>query len=161
MPTPLEGRKILVVDDVRDICDLIREELGSACEVEGAETYAIAREKLASKRYDVAILDIMGVRGFDLLAEFRDEVSCIILTAHALAPADLERSVRGRAALYLPKDELGRIEDYVEKVLTRSEPLWPWLFRRLDFGQWFGEGWTPPEVGSESGVGLRETETRS
>src|SRR5439155_20406799 len=95
----------------------------------------------AETKYDVVILDIMGVRGHDLLKEFSSAAPTIMLTAHALTSQDLKRSMVGKAVLYLPKEELGRLDEYVAKVLTTRQPLWSWLFNRLDFTRWFGHGW--------------------
>ena len=50
----------------------------------------------------------------------------------------------GKAVLFLPKEELGRLDEYVAKALGTKEPLWTWLFRRLDFRRWFGPRFEPP-----------------
>jgi DNA-binding NtrC family response regulator len=135
--SPLKGKKILAVDDERDACELITDELMDS-EVEAVHTYEDARAKLSQNRYDVAILDIMGVRGFELLTEFAGRTRCIVLTAHALSPADLERAKAGNAALYLSKEELGCLGEYVARVIAAREPLWDWLARRADLTRWFG-----------------------
>lgn len=136
----LQGKKILVVDDEPDVCQIVVDELPQ-CSVDTAESYEAARARLAATSYDVVILDIMGVRGYDLLAEFSSKAPCIMLTAHALSAQDLKKSMVGRATLYLPKEELGHLEEYVAKVLMVKEPLWHWLFQRLDFSRWFGRNW--------------------
>ncbi len=140
----LDGKRVLVVDDERDICEMIADEL-SMCAVDSASTYEEAHRKLAAGKYDLVILDIMGVRGHDLLEEFATKAPCIMLTAHALTPQDLKKSIVHRAVLYLPKEELGRLDVYAEKVLdpTRGDGkgLWRWLFGRLNFSRWFGKGW--------------------
>ena len=140
MASALKGRRILVVDDEVDVCTMIEDEL-SQCQIDIASTYEEARARLAGGRYDVVILDIMGVRGHDLLEEFSSKAPCIMLTAHALTPQDLKRSMVGHAVLYLPKEEIGSLEAYISKVLLVKEPLWNWLFKRLDFSRWFGEQW--------------------
>ena len=66
----LNGKRILAVDDEPDVLDVLEEEiLGYApnCTIEKATTYQEATQKLESQNYDVVVLDIMGVRGFDLL----------------------------------------------------------------------------------------------
>jgi DNA-binding NtrC family response regulator len=141
MASALQGKRVLVVDDEADVCDMVVDEL-SACKVDVAHTYEAARAKLAAARYDVVILDIMGVRGHELLEEFSSKAPCVMLTAHALTPQDLKRSMVGHAVLYLPKEELGSLEQYVGKVLeTGKRPLWGWLFQQLDFTRWFGAQW--------------------
>jgi DNA-binding response OmpR family regulator len=148
----LAGKKILAVDDEPDVCRFIGFELAE-CEVDPAHSAAEARRLFATKAYDVAILDIMGVDGFKLLDEFSAKVPCVVLTARALSTKDLERAMAGRAALYLPKEELGRLDEYVASVLTAKQPLWSWLFGRLDFKRWFGPKWKPaaPEAGGPAG----------
>src|SRR6185295_7525255 len=116
MVEALRGGKVLVVDDDRRVCEMIADGL-DGCDVETAATHDAARKKLAGGRFDVAILDIMGVSGFELLAEFGGNVPCIMLTARALKPQDLERAVAGGAALFLPKEELAFLDEYVEKVI--------------------------------------------
>ena len=143
MATPLTGKRILVVDDEPDACELIAEELAGAT-VDAAHTYAEARARLDAARYDLVILDIMGVRGFELLAEFGRKVPCIMLTAHHLRPPELERAIAGGALLFLPKDEIGSIALHAARALAGGESLWPWLFKRVDFRELFGPSWTPP-----------------
>ena len=88
----LNSKRILAVDDEPDVLELIKEEiLGAApnCVLDTATTYEGALELMASWTYDLVILDIMGVRGFDLLglAVKREyPFPTVILTAHALSP---------------------------------------------------------------------------
>ena len=156
----LKGKKVLVVDDERDICQVIVDELPH-CEVDTAETYDTAKGKLSKNRYDVVILDIMGVRGYDLLSEFSTRAPCIMLTAHALSPQDLKTSMVGHAVLYLPKEELGRLDEYIAKVLLVKDPLWTWLFKRLDFTRWFGRGWATFDLDFFKDFRLTEAEVVS
>jgi CheY-like chemotaxis protein len=137
---PGKRKRIIVVDDEPDLCDLVKVEL-DAFDVEEATAYEEARDKLRSGAYDLAILDIMGVRGFDLLAEFGKKLPCIMFTARAVDPEHLRRSIAGGAVLYLPKQEICRLPEYVARSLRSDGPLWPWLFRRLDFDAVFGSGW--------------------
>src|SRR4030042_1424554 len=66
----LEGKSILAVDDEPDVLAVLEEEIKEACphsRFDKATTYEEAVERMISLTYDVVILDIMGVRGFDLL----------------------------------------------------------------------------------------------
>ena len=66
----LKGKMILAVDDEPDVLTLLEEEIKEACPdcfFDKVTTYKEAVERLASWTYDLVILDIMGVRGFDLL----------------------------------------------------------------------------------------------
>ena len=65
----LNNKNILAVDDEPDILRILDEEItwvAPKCKFEKATTYEEAAKKLESQTYDVVILDIMGVRGFDL-----------------------------------------------------------------------------------------------
>ncbi|GIW71355.1 MAG: hypothetical protein KatS3mg102_0897 [Planctomycetota bacterium] len=138
MPSVLKGKRVLVVDDEPDVCEMVRDELMD-CEVEVAGSFEQARRKLERGGYDVVILDIMGVSGYELLEGYAEKFPCIMLTANALGVEHLRRSMAGKARLYLPKEELGRLEEYVAKVLAEPRPLWRWLLAKLDFRRWLGE----------------------
>jgi DNA-binding NarL/FixJ family response regulator len=75
-------------------------------------------EKLKNNTYDIVILDIMGVRGFDLL-EFgvKKGLKVVMLTAQALNADALQKSYQMKAHGYLPKDKLGEIVPFLEDVL--------------------------------------------
>jgi len=62
---------------------LEEEILGAApkCKFQKAITYEEAAKKLESQAYDIVILDIMGVRGFDLLdLAVRRNLKVVMLT---------------------------------------------------------------------------------
>ena len=86
----LNGKRILAVDDEPDVLDVIQEEIlagASKCKIETARSYEEAVKKLESQNYDGVILDIMGVRGFDLLSiAVSRNLPVAMLTAHALNP---------------------------------------------------------------------------
>jgi DNA-binding NtrC family response regulator len=138
MAISLAGKRILIVDDEHEICELVQKLLESAA-VDSAFTYGEAQTKLTQNPYDVVILDIMGVDGHALLREFSSKLPCIMLTAHALTSDDMRRSYQGRAVLFLPKEELFRLDEYVAKVLEvpSRKSLWRWLFQKVDFRQYF------------------------
>jgi DNA-binding response OmpR family regulator len=142
---PLEGKRILIVDDEPDILGSL-EELLDDCALDRAETYEAARDLLESRGYDAAILDIMGVSGYDLLGlAARKKVPVLMLTAHALSPDNLVRSIKEGARAYVPKDKIGEIRTYLTDILE-EEPkpgrLGRW-FARLEpfFEETFGEYW--------------------
>lgn len=117
----LNGKRILVVDDEPDVLLTVEEEVRDAAPastIEKAATYEAAAALLRSNHYDLVVLDLMGVRGFDLL-EIAGErgFPVAILTAHGLSPETLKRSYQMKARAYLPKDELGQLVPYLEDVL--------------------------------------------
>lgn len=142
----LEGKKILVVDDEPDILGTLVEMLDT-CDIETASTYEAAKEFLETKVYDAVILDIMGVRGFDLLElAARKKMPALMLTAHGLSPDNLLGAIRLGAKSYIPKDKIGEIDIYLEEIFHAKEKgieksgAW---FARLSsfFDKRFGHGW--------------------
>lgn len=94
----LKGKKILAVDDEPDVLTLLEEEIRAACPscvVEKATDYDTAKKMITFLYYDIVILDIMGVRGFDLLDEaVKQNQKVVMLTAHALTAEALEKSFK-------------------------------------------------------------------
>ena len=110
----LEGKKILVVDDEPDILETL-EELLDKCHIETASNFDSASALLKSKVYDAAILDIMGVKGFDLLEIAIDrKIPALMLTAHGLNPDNLVGSIKLGAKSYIPKEKMSEIDIYLK-----------------------------------------------
>jgi hypothetical protein len=64
----------------------------------------------------------MGVRGFDLLRLSAEKgFPTIMLTAHALNPDALAKSMKLGAVSFLPKDEMINIGSFLEETLTMSK----------------------------------------
>ncbi len=142
----LEGKKILVVDDEADILETLVEMLDT-CDIETASTYEAAKELLETKVYDAVILDIMGVRGFDLLElATSKKMPALMLTAHGLSPENVVGSIKLGAKSYIPKDKIREIDSYLEEIFHAMEQgieksgTW---FARLSsfFDERFGHGW--------------------
>ena len=148
----LQGKSILAVDDERDILDILEEEIKGACGecfFDRADNYKTAKELLATYTYDLVILDIMGVRGFDLLTEANlRKFPVVMLTAHALSPEALKKSIELGARAYLPKEKLEDIVSFLEDALRHELlPGWKRLFEQLGdtFNKRFGAGWQNKE----------------
>ncbi|MCX5815810.1 MAG: response regulator [Proteobacteria bacterium] len=144
----LDGKKILAVDDEPDVLTVLEEEIIEACPkctFDKATTYESAVKKLESSNYDVVILDIMGVRGFDLLElAVKKGMKVAMLTAHALSAEALKRSHEMGARAYLPKEKLGEIVPFLEDVLNYEfESGWKLLFEKLHgfFTEKFESDW--------------------
>ncbi len=142
----LEGKKILIVDDEPDVLETL-EELLSMCDVSKASSFEEAKKLLEFEYFDLAILDIMGVEGFELLEIARDkEVIAVMLTAHALSPENIVKSYKEGAASYLPKEEMANIATFLEEILEAKEKgknfWWRWLDRwGTYYDKKFGEDW--------------------
>ncbi|MBM3298590.1 MAG: response regulator [Deltaproteobacteria bacterium] len=136
----LKDKKILAVDDELDVLEIIKEEL-SQCHVVTADNFSTARNLIRTETFDLVILDIMGVSGFNLLMECRKrKLPAAMLTAHAIDVASLNKSIKLGAASFLPKDELARLPELVAEILEslpEMEGHWPKLFHRL--GSFFKE----------------------
>ena len=143
----LNHKRLLAVDDEPDILDTLKEDLE---EFEGlildrATDYETGYHLLRSWTYDLVILDIMGVRGFDLLnASVSLGFPTVMLTAHALTIEALKKSMEMGARAFLPKEKMAEIVPFLEDVLTHSYPSgWQRLFDRLGgfFNATFGPAW--------------------
>ena len=148
MSSILDGKRILAVDDEPDVLGVLEDEILQACptcKIDKATKYKEANELMASWTYDLVILDIMGVRGFDLLKRaVARNFPVAMLTAHALTPEALKRSIELKARSYLPKEKLGEIVPFLEDVLTNEYgPGWKRLFGKLKgfFDVRFGADW--------------------
>jgi DNA-binding response OmpR family regulator len=142
----LKGKKILIVDDEPDVLETL-EEMLHMCQVVKASAFEEARKQLETQSFDFAILDIMGVNGYKLLAiAVEKKISAVMLTAHALSPEDTVRSFKGGAASYIPKDEVSRIAVFLADILEAKEKgrsvLSRWM-ERMDayYDQKFGSDW--------------------
>jgi DNA-binding NtrC family response regulator len=133
----LNGKRILMVDDEPDVLKVLEEEIQAACPnctIDKATTYESAAQLLSSNEYDVVILDIMGVRGFDLLdIAVKRDFLVAMLTAHALTPEALKKSYDMRARAFLPKEKMGEIVPFLEDILQYDfENGWKRLRQKLE-----------------------------
>ena len=142
----LAGKRILAVDDEVDILESIEDILDMA-DVEVARDYDTASEKIQTGRYDLAILDIMGVNGLVLLEEaVAKGIPTVMLTAHAINPDTLMSSIRKGAISYLPKETLAELDTLLEELMAAQaagKPPWKLLFDKLGdyFDERFGPDW--------------------
>jgi CheY-like chemotaxis protein len=140
----LKDKVILVVDDEPDILDTVAEEL-NMCIVHKAKDYDTALQYLLSYTYDAVILDIMGVNGFELLkASVERGFPTLMLTAHAVTPDALKKSIKLGAVSFLPKEKMSDLVEFLEEVvIDGGKPLWIKFFDRLGdyLNRRFGPNW--------------------
>lgn len=142
----LEGKTVLIVDDEPDVLDVL-EELLPMCKTVRADSYEAAESLLESRHFDLAILDIMGVSGYNILKIcVRKHVVAVMLTAYALSPADVRKSFDEGAAFYIPKEEMANIELFLTDVLEakrKGRNTWErWYDRLSHFSEKaFGKDW--------------------
>ena len=140
----LKDKIILIVDDEPDVLDTLAELL-DMCQIHKAKDYDSALQLLASYTFDIVILDIMGVKGFELLKHsVSREFPTVMLTAHALTAESLKKSIRLGAVSFLPKEKMPEIESYLsDVVLGGGNSVWGKLFDKLGsfFNKHFGPNW--------------------
>lgn len=144
----LNHKTVLAVDDEPDVLEVLKAEILSDapnCTLDTATSYEKAIELLSTWNYDLAIFDIMGVRGFDLLekaARGPHPVPTVMLTAHAFSAEALKRSIDLGARAYLPKEKLGEVVPFLEDVLTYEYgAVWRRVLKQME--GIFNEGWGP------------------
>jgi DNA-binding response OmpR family regulator len=147
----LEGKRILAVDDEPDVLDTLADLLGdyAGLTLDRATDYETGFHLLRSWSYDAVILDIMGVRGFDLLnASVHLGFPTVMLTAHALSAEALKKSIEMGARAYIPKEKMIDIAAFLEDVLTLAHGSnVQKMFQRLGgvFNKKFGSQWMEDE----------------
>jgi DNA-binding response OmpR family regulator len=142
----LTGKRLLIVDDEPDLLESLAE-LFHMCEVDTAASFESAKAFLESREYAVAILDIMGVRGHDLLEiAVQRGTPAVMLTAHALSADNFIKSMKSGADAYVPKDKIADIQFFVaDAIRARQEQAKPpsrWFgMLKPYFDSKFGPGW--------------------
>jgi len=142
----LEGKKVLIVDDEPDVLETLRDLL-EMCDIVEASNFEEAKELLETQYFDMAILDIMGVSGYELLEiASKKKVTAVMLTAYALTPGDVVKSHKGGAAYYIPKEEMVNITILLNDILEakeKGEDTWgSWFSRMASFCEKkFGSDW--------------------
>ena len=142
----LKEKHILAVDDEPDVLEVVSDEL-DLCRVTTAKDFATASKLMEEGRFDLVILDIMGVRGFDLLdIATAKKMPAVMLTAHAMTPESLQEAVNRGAVSFLPKEELHRLSELTAEILElvgQGQTHWSRLAGRLGsrFRELWGEAW--------------------
>ena len=140
----LKDKVVLVVDDEEDVLETVEEVL-DMCLVHKAKDFETARQYLMSYTFDIVILDIMGVNGFELLKmSVKRGFPTVMLTAYALTPEALEKSIKLGAVSFLPKEKMAELDDFLtDVVLEEGKPVWEKLFDKLGnlFSKRFGPDW--------------------
>ena len=147
----LNHKRLLAVDDEPDILETLSEQLEDfqGLILDTATDYETGYQLIRSWTYDLVILDIMGVRGFDLLnASVHLGFPTVMLTAHALSIEALKKSIELGARAYIPKQKLVEIVPFLEDVLVLGHRKgWMSVFERLGtfFTTAFGSEWQKSE----------------
>lgn len=147
----LKGKRILVVDDEVDLLDIIGEKLPDSI-VKTANDFESGLKLINEDVFDLAILDIMGVNGFELLkACVNRKFPAAMLTAQAINVGSINKAIREGAVSFLPKEELERLPETVAEILEaikQGKTHWDKLFERLGsfFKEKLGVSWKDLET---------------
>jgi CheY-like chemotaxis protein len=142
----LAGKRILIVDDEPDVLETLADLLVE-CKVTGATNFEQAKDLLENQYFDMAILDIMGVDGYQLLKICTDKrVVAVMLTAYAMTPDDIKKSYEIGAASFVPKEKMADITMYLSDIYEAREKgknvWWRWFDRLADYCEKkFGPDW--------------------
>ena len=145
----LEGKKILVVDDEPDILETVID-LFDSSHIVTAGSFEEAREKIAKESFDLVILDIMGVNGFELLkTSVKRGFPTVMLTAYALTPEALEKSIKLGAVSFLPKEKMSDLDEFLADVVLKGGQPQPrcqhWLRYQAKFRSRFQSRTSAPD----------------
>lgn len=147
----LNNKRILAVDDETDVLETLTDLLEDypGLILDTATDYESGYHLLRSWTYDAVILDIMGVRGYDLLnAAVHLGFPAVMLTAHAFSSEDLKRSITLGARAYIPKERMADMPAFLEDVISLGHrSSLKRMFQRLGglFDKRFGSRWMEDE----------------
>jgi len=142
----LESKRVLIVDDEPDVLETLVDLL-PMCNVVKASTFDEAKNLLETQYFDMAILDIMGVQGYELLKISNEKrVIGVMLTANAMTPDNVVKSYEEGAASFVPKEEMANITTFLIDIFEAEEKgkslWWRWFDRLADyFEKKFGPDW--------------------
>jgi len=141
----LERKKLLIVDDEPDVLETLKDLL-DMCSIDTAPDFETGEKLLRQNKYDIAVLDIMGVKGYELLEiANKNGIPALMLTAHALSPDNFVKSISGGAKAYIPKEKMSEIAIFLSDLLKfqgGTEKPYKWFYRLKSFFYvLFGKGW--------------------
>ncbi|MGO9572229.1 MAG: ATP-binding protein [Desulfomonilaceae bacterium] len=127
-------KRILAVDDEPDVLETVEEVL-SDYSVQTAGSFEAASRLLDTETYDMVILDIMGVRGLDLLdIAVEQNFPAVMLTAHTLDPGNVMESMLRGAVSFITKENIDQLDSLLEELfdlLEKGQPTWVHTMKRL------------------------------
>ena len=140
----LKDKKVLVVDDEPDIVETVAEMLDTS-RVHKAVDYDSALQSLKNDTYDIVVLDIMGVNGFELLkVSVEQGFPTVMLTANALTSDALAKSTDLGASGFIPKEKMWKLKEFLEVVLLEGgRAAWKEIIDQFEplFNKTFGLDW--------------------
>ncbi|MFC1706349.1 response regulator [Planctomycetota bacterium] len=123
----LKKKRILVVDDELEILETVEDLLlDEVAGVDCAQSYDKAVALLERNFYDLAVFDLMGVRGLDLVRDYGRTVRCVVLTGQVVAPVTLSWLTDHGAKAYLPKPDIVDLTHCLRVVTSVSHSMELW-----------------------------------
>lgn len=130
----IKDKQILIVDDEPDVLESLIELL-DICKIDTASSFEEGRRLLEDRDYDIAILDILGVKGFELLKIACDQkIPALMLTANKISEESLRKSAEDGAVYFVPKDRMIDINIFLADIfiaLQTKQSTWEKWFNRL------------------------------
>jgi pyruvate,water dikinase len=140
----LKDKKVLVVDDEPDMLETVAEILETSL-IHKAADHDTALQFLKEDTFDIVVLDIMGVNGFELLKiSVERGFPTVMLTAHAMTSDALTKSTDLGAAGFIPKEKITKLKEILEIVLLEgTEAGWKEIYNQFEpyFNKRFGFDW--------------------
>ncbi len=132
----LNHKKLLLVDDESAFLDVFEELLLDACPdimIDKATDYYRATEFLNQNYYDLVVLDIVGVRGFDLLETAVAKNFRVAVFTGYTNPLAIFKSHNIGAAAFLPKEKLPEVIPLLEYAMRHdNEAGWDGLVHKMN-----------------------------
>ena len=114
----LEDKVVLAIGGDHNILKTIENDL-DMCIVDMTYDYAEASQFLSNFNYDVVVLDVIGIKGFELLKIATSKgFPTVILTANGSARDVLNKSKKLGAIALLPKEKIHELVELLEDVIS-------------------------------------------
>jgi DNA-binding response OmpR family regulator len=130
----IAGKYVLIVDDEQDILDTLVELL-DMCRLDTASSFSEAEKLLNENLYDIAVLDIMGVNGYELLKIANGQnIPAVMLTAKAQTNDSMDRLAEEGAAYYAPKERMHELDIFLADVfqaIAEGKSSWEKMLERV------------------------------
>jgi DNA-binding NtrC family response regulator len=114
----LEGKRILVVENEREILNMVSEAL-AASEVVAVGNVEDARPLIARESFDLAILDTVHSNGCALLEDCHaNKLPTAMLTPREVEVGRVNEAMKRGVMSFFPKDDLDRLPETVSDLLA-------------------------------------------
>ena len=106
-----------------------------------------ALKLIEMNRYDIVVLDIIGVDGFSILKKtVKMGIPSVMLTSNDLTKEAMKKAAKLGASAFLPKEKVADLEIFLSDIIKNNgKPIWEKLFERMS--KYFEKelGWSPED----------------